>query len=63
MNVLVDFFTDSAKIIFGSAVVGYFIPSISGNVSAPMLASGIAATGMFLGLASLLSKHSNKNNK
>lgn len=61
MNVLVDFFTDSAKIIFGSAVIGYFIPSISGNVSSPMLISGIAATGMFLGIASLLSKRNNKN--
>jgi hypothetical protein len=33
MDVIINFLTDAAKIIFGSAVVGFFIPSFGGHIS------------------------------
>jgi len=56
MNVIVDFLTDSAKIIFGSAVVGFFIPGVSGQITNSIFVSGILTTAVFLGTAVILSK-------
>ena len=55
MNVIIDFLTDAAKIIFGSAVVGFFVPSISGEIIKAMFFGGATATLVFLVLAAVLS--------
>lgn len=57
MSVIVDFLTDAAKIIFGSAIVGFFIPGISGSVTTTAFFSGIVTTAGFLVFASVLSKN------
>ncbi|MBI2465798.1 MAG: hypothetical protein HYV66_01035 [Candidatus Sungbacteria bacterium] len=56
MEVVVDFLTDASKIIFGSAVVGFFIPGLSGEITATMFFGGISATMVFLTLAAILSR-------
>lgn len=56
MDVIINFLTDAAKIIFGSAVVGFFIPGIVGNVSATLFLGGILVTITFLFFAAFLSK-------
>ena len=56
MNVIIDFLTDSAKIVFGSAVIGFFIPGISGQITNIVFVGGIFATAIFLGIAVILSR-------
>jgi hypothetical protein len=46
---------DSAKIIFGSLVIGIFAPSVSGEIPWITFAFGIAMTIVFLGIAFFLS--------
>ncbi|MEK7541830.1 MAG: hypothetical protein AAB533_03210 [Patescibacteria group bacterium] len=56
-HIISNFFRDGAKIIFGSLVVGVFVPS--GAITAfPWLTfvTGIMATGMFLVIASITTK-------
>lgn len=60
MEVVVDFLTDAAKIVFASAVIGFFIPGLSGEVTTQMFSAGIVATASFLVLAAALSKRSKK---
>ncbi|OGF49363.1 hypothetical protein A3G55_01690 [Candidatus Giovannonibacteria bacterium RIFCSPLOWO2_12_FULL_44_25] len=55
MEVITDFLTDSAKIVFGSAVIGFFIPGIVGPISLTTFAGGAVATTALLTLATLLS--------
>lgn len=43
------FFADLAKIVVGSAVVGFFVPNFAGNVSTAVFVSGtIISTGLFV---------------
>lgn len=43
------FFADLAKIMVGSAVVGFFIPNFAGNVSTAVFISGtIISAGLFV---------------
>jgi len=43
------FFSDLAKILFGSAVVGFLIPGFSGNVTAFVFITGaLSSVGLFL---------------
>lgn len=57
MNIIVDFLKDAAKIVFGSAVVGFFIPGLAdGGVKIGVFFGGIVATVTFLILAVVLSK-------
>jgi len=39
-----NFLIDLAKILFGSTVVGFFVPGFSGNVDIATFVIGIAAT-------------------
>ena len=55
MEVVTDFLTDSAKIVFGSAVIGFFIPGIVGPISLAVFASGAIATNVLLSLAVIIS--------
>lgn len=55
MEVITDFLTDSAKIVFGSAVIGFFIPGIVGPISTSTFAGGAVATALLLTLAVILS--------
>lgn len=55
MEVITDFLTDSAKIVFGSAVIGFFIPGIVGPISPVTFAGGAVATALLLTLAVILS--------
>lgn len=55
MEVIVNFLTDSAKIVFGSAVIGFFIPGIVGPISLAVFASGAIATIVLLFLAVIIS--------
>lgn len=44
-----EFFADLAKILFGSAVVGFFVPGFGGNVSTSVFISGtIISAGLFV---------------
>lgn len=56
MNVVSDFFLDSAKIIFASLVVGVFVPGTAGQIPWLTFAIGIIVTILFLGVAVKLSK-------
>ena len=56
MDVIINFLIDAAKIIFGSAVVGFFIPGIVGDISTTLFLGGIFVTITFLLLAASLSK-------
>ena len=56
MEIIVNFLGDTAKIIFGSAVVGFFIPGLVGKVTVATFIIGGLATIFFLWLAVLLSK-------
>ncbi|MEK7560256.1 MAG: hypothetical protein AAB522_03075 [Patescibacteria group bacterium] len=56
MKVIVDFLTDSAKIVFGSAIIGFFIPGISGAITIQAFVGGVFTTIVFLTTASLLDK-------
>lgn len=59
MDVIINFLTDAAKIIFGSAVVGFFIPGIAGSISFVLFVGGLFATISMLTFAAILS-HKNK---
>ncbi len=54
-----NFVIDSAKIIFGSLVVGVFLPSASGEMPGLTFFVGVVFTAMFLGIALSLSKRIN----
>ncbi len=60
MGVIIDFLTDGAKIVFGSAVVGFFIPGVPGEITKTMFIAGGIVTAMFLILAMILSKQVQK---
>lgn len=51
-------FTDLAKILFGSAVIGFFIPGFSGAVTIPIFIIGgvVSASLFFLGVIILKSE-------
>ena len=51
LKALANFFLDSAKIIFGSAVVSALLPSITGEIPWLTVAFGMIATITFLMLA------------
>lgn len=51
LKALADFFLDSAKIIFGSAVVSTLLPGITGEIPWLTITFGIIATATFLILA------------
>jgi len=55
MEVITDFLTDSAKIVFGSAVIGFFIPGIVGPISSNVFIGGTIATFTLLFFAVALS--------
>lgn len=61
MAVIIDFLTDAAKIVFGSAVIGFFIPGVTGEVTKTMFAAGSIVTAVFLILAVILSKQVQKS--
>ncbi|MEK7209018.1 MAG: hypothetical protein AAB677_02045 [Patescibacteria group bacterium] len=54
MEIIINFLSDAGKIIFGSAVVGFFIPSLAGRVSFATFVIGSLATIIFLWLAVVL---------
>ncbi len=56
VKIISNFLADSAKIIFGSLVVGVFIPSASGEKPWLTFALGILLTITFLSISILLSK-------
>ena len=55
IKTILNFILDSAKIIFGSLVVGIFAPNISGEIPWLTFLVGIIMTLMFLGIAMFLS--------
>lgn len=56
IGVVSNFLLDSAKIIFGSLVIGVFVPSASGNIPWITLVVGILMTLGFLTLSARLAK-------
>lgn len=60
MAVIIDFLTDAAKIVFGSAVVGFFIPGVAGDITRNIFLGGSIATAILLILAVTLSKQIKK---
>lgn len=46
-----DFFLDGAKILFGSLVVGVFVPSASGKIPWLTFVGGVSITLIFLVIA------------
>ena len=60
MTVIIDFLTDAAKIVFGSAVIGFFIPGLTSEITKTMLFGGVVVTAVFLVLAVVLSKQMQK---
>lgn len=56
MEIIINFLGDASKIIFGSAVVGFFIPGLSGKITWAVLFGGIFGTAVFLIVAVSLSK-------
>lgn len=61
IKVLSDFLSDTAKIIFASAVVGFFIPGMTGELPQVVLIGGLIATTTFLVAAMLLAKSLNNH--
>lgn len=56
-GIVADFFLDGAKIIFGSLVVGAFVPSAVGNgLSWLSIGVGIFAAIVFLWIADALNR-------
>lgn len=51
LNILSGYFSDVSKIVVGSAVVGFFIPSGTGIISIPIFLGGIIAAAVFLFLS------------
>jgi len=56
MGIIINFLGDAAKIVFGSAVVGFFVPGLSGKITWAVLLGGIGVTAGFLISAVSLSK-------
>jgi len=56
LEVVSDFFLDGAKIIFGSLVVGVFVPGAAGKIPWLICAIGVAVTMLFLTVAAMLAK-------
>jgi len=56
MEIIVNFLGDAAKIVFGSTVVGFFIPNLSGKITWVVLCGGAIVTVGFLAMAVSLSK-------
>lgn len=40
MTIIIDFLKDGAKIVFGSAAVGFFVPSLAEQVTPTIFALG-----------------------
>ena len=57
MKIISDFLSDIAKIVFGSAVVGYFLPGFAGEVSFRIFIGGLLSTVLSLVLAVKLSNN------
>jgi len=55
-DVIAAFFLDGAKIVFGSLVVGVFVPGVATGVPWVTVASALAVTVLFLGIAVILSQ-------
>jgi len=51
-----NFFVDGAKILFGSLVVGVFVPGASGKAPWLTFIIGVGVTVVFLALAAKLAK-------
>ena len=49
-----EFFLDGAKIIFGSVVIGAFIPGAENQISWLAFFAGIVATAFFLGASAAI---------
>jgi len=49
-----EFFLDGAKIIFGSVVIGAFVPNTLGQTSWFAFFGGIVATAFFLGASAAI---------
>ena len=56
MEIIINFLGDASKIVFGSTVVGFFIPNLSGKITWAVLWGGVGVTVGFLILAVSLSK-------
>lgn len=56
MDVSINFLTDAAKIVFGSAVVGFFVPAFGSSISNNIMIGGIGITILFLAVAVSLSR-------
>lgn len=56
LKVVANFLLDGAKIIFGSLVVGVFVPGASGEIPWTTFLSGIGLTITFLGISAALTK-------
>jgi hypothetical protein len=56
LKVVSNFFLDGAKIIFGSLVVGVFVPSASGSIPWLTFAVGLAMTIAFLAIPIRIAK-------
>ncbi|MEK7621977.1 MAG: hypothetical protein AAB415_02245 [Patescibacteria group bacterium] len=56
MEIIINFLSDAAKIVFGSAVVGFFIPGLSDKITWAVLLGGVGVTAGFLTAAVSLSK-------
>jgi hypothetical protein len=56
MDVIISFLTDAAKIVFASAVVGFFIPAFGASVTNTMFTGGAIMTIFLLTVAVGLSK-------
>jgi hypothetical protein len=55
-NIVSDFFLDSAKITFGSLVVGIFAPGVTVKTPFSTFFNGLIATAIFLIIAVKLEK-------
>ncbi|MFC1612749.1 hypothetical protein ACFL23_00265 [Patescibacteria group bacterium] len=60
LKIISNFLSDSAKIIFGSMVIGIFVPSASGETPWATFIMGLTLTIAFLISAIILSKPSKK---
>lgn len=60
LKVLANFLLDSAKIVFGSAVVGTLIPGLNRGVPWPTAFFGLIATIAFLATAMKITKIAEK---
>ena len=55
LEVISDFFLDSAKIIFGSIVVGVFVPGAAERIPWLTFAVGLGITTVFVSVSVMLS--------